>query len=104
MTFSPDEADNKVLILPLKNDFNIDWNFLRTIEKFKDAKLEPISDEKRKDFKFNVEEYKDAVVMPWYRNQVKHWLPAHFRNFVLNADFQPMKRCSSFSCDNLIAN
>ena len=71
MTFSPIEADNKVIILPLKNGFDIDWNFLRTIEKFKDAKLEPISDEKRKDFKFDVEEYKDAVVMPWYRNQVK---------------------------------
>lgn len=28
-----------------------------------------IPDNERKDYKFNIEEYKDAVVMPWYRNQ-----------------------------------
>ena len=71
MTFSPDSADNKVIILPLKNGVEIDFDFLRTIDKFKDAKLDPVSDEDRKDFKFEPDIYKDAVVMPWYRNQVR---------------------------------
>lgn len=35
MSFSPDSADNKVIILPLKNGVDIDYEFLRTIDKFK---------------------------------------------------------------------
>jgi len=70
MSFAPDMADNKVIVLPLKNGTEIDFDFLRTIDKFKDAKLDPVSDEGRKGFKFDEEVYKDAVVMPWYRNQV----------------------------------
>jgi hypothetical protein len=70
MTFSPDAADNKVIVLPLKNGVDIDFDFLRTIVKFKDAKLAPVSDEDRKGFTFDEEAYEDAVVMPWYRNQV----------------------------------
>jgi len=70
MSFSPDSADNQVIVLPLKNGADIDFDFLRTINKFKDAKLDPVSDEDRKDFKFDPEVYQDAVVMPWYRNQV----------------------------------
>jgi endoribonuclease Dicer len=71
MTFSPDEADNKVIILPLKNGADIDWTFLNTINRFKNSKLEPVSDDDRTNFQFNEEKYRDAVVMPWYRNQVK---------------------------------
>ena len=70
MTFAPDSADNKVIVLPLKNGADIDFDFLRTIDKFKDAKLDPVTDEGRKGFKFDEEIYKDAVVMPWHRNQV----------------------------------
>ena len=50
MTFLPNEADNKVIILPLTRDLEIDWTFVRTIETFKDVKLEPVSDEARCDF------------------------------------------------------
>ena len=51
MTYSPEDADNKVIILPLRNGSDIDWNFLRSIDTLKDAKLEPIFDEARADFK-----------------------------------------------------
>ena len=51
MTYSPEDADNKVIILPLRNGSDIDWNFLRSIDTLKDAKLEPITDEARADFK-----------------------------------------------------
>ncbi len=72
MTFSPHEADNKVIILPLNAGLDIDWTFLETIERFKDDKLEPVSNEARDGFVFDENKYKDAVVMPWYRNQVKY--------------------------------
>ena len=71
MTFSPHEADNKVIILPLNAGLDIDWTFLETIQRFKDDKIEAVSNEARKGFVFDEDKYKDAVVMPWYRNQVE---------------------------------
>ena len=72
MLFSPSESENAVMVLPLmktEDEDVIDWNFLDKIGGEKDFKLNIVPDEERKDFKFDEEDYSDAVIMPWYRNQ-----------------------------------
>ena len=79
MIFSPEKAENAIIVLPLKvtkqiekgNQFDedIDWEFLRKIEKESVTKLAPVSDDGRKGFAFEEKQYSDAVIMPWYRNQ-----------------------------------
>ncbi|CAB4055870.1 DICER1 [Lepeophtheirus salmonis] len=54
MQFTPDKSRNSILILPMK--------------KMK-KKLSVVSDEDRTDYTFDKEDYLDAVIMPWYRNQ-----------------------------------
>lgn len=75
MLFSPEEADNAVLVLPLRAadpqsgaDPVVDWDFVRRIAAH-DPKVAgcPSTDSERAGFVFKDEEYKDAVVMPWYR-------------------------------------
>jgi len=71
MVFSPEQADNSVLVVPLKKQprKDIDWDFLRLISSQKETKLSVVPDEERTDFVFDPEEFSDAVVMPWYRNR-----------------------------------
>ena len=47
----------------------IDWPFLDLVTPRYQDKLEPLSDQQRKDFQFNRQTFYDAVIMPWYRNQ-----------------------------------
>lgn len=91
MLFSPKNSLKNYLIVPIidsmfvpseyYNFFNVfryflaeqgvkvDWTFIDVI--YDKLKFVPksIPDEDRKNFSFNLDEYKDAVVMPWYRNQ-----------------------------------
>ena len=84
MVFSPGESKNSAFCLPLvksessaggnksppRKKLAIDWKFLRRIrdESFAPS-LSPLADADRAGFVFNAEDYSDAVVMPWYRNQ-----------------------------------
>ncbi|KAL1493216.1 hypothetical protein ABEB36_011312 [Hypothenemus hampei] len=72
MLFQPQCSEKNYLIVPtieVKGNVEVDWHFIDII--FNNLEYVPqlIPDEDRKNYKFDVEEYKDAVVMPWYRNQ-----------------------------------
>ncbi|KAJ8968365.1 hypothetical protein NQ317_009528 [Molorchus minor] len=72
MLFNPDASSNNYLIVPTINtetDIVVDWNFINLI--FENLNTTPVTipDQDRKDYIFNDDEYRDAVVMPWYRNQ-----------------------------------
>lgn len=71
MIFKSEEANLNVLVVPLCNakNFQIDWNFLNVIDYNRCAKLGFVSDEDRAAKNFKEEDYEDAVVSPWYRNQ-----------------------------------
>ena len=84
MVFSPGESENSAFCLPLvarsesaaeranapSRKLSIDWEFLRRIRDESAApKLSPLADADRDGFAFRAEDYSDAVVMPWYRNQ-----------------------------------
>nr|XP_023016629.1 endoribonuclease Dcr-1 [Leptinotarsa decemlineata] len=72
MLFNPEASSNNYLIVPtIKNcnDIFVHWEFVDLI--YDNVNTTPciISDEDRKNYVFNAEDYRDAVVMPWYRNQ-----------------------------------
>ncbi|XP_037943698.1 endoribonuclease Dcr-1-like, partial [Teleopsis dalmanni] len=72
MLFDPDSTENCLFIVPTiktKTGKVIDWDFLQLIEKNADMMPTEIPDEERKIMDFNGNKFKDAVVMPWYRNQ-----------------------------------
>uniref|UniRef100_A0A0K2UZN8 ribonuclease III n=1 Tax=Lepeophtheirus salmonis TaxID=72036 RepID=A0A0K2UZN8_LEPSM len=77
MQFTPDKSRNSILILPMVKSteqeselgFIIDWDFLRRIKEENEKKMSVVSDEDRTDYTFDKEDYLDAVIMPWYRNQ-----------------------------------
>ncbi|XP_017475087.1 PREDICTED: endoribonuclease Dcr-1 [Rhagoletis zephyria] len=72
MLFDPDSTENCVFIVPtLKKDGGklIDWDFLELIERNSSMMPTPVPDELRKCTDFDANKFKDAVVMPWYRNQ-----------------------------------
>ena len=83
MVFCPGESENSAFCLPLVKSESgggnnsppgkrlaIDWKFLRRIRDESAApRLSPLADADRAGFMFNAEDYSDAVVMPWYRNQ-----------------------------------
>lgn len=75
--FDPDISENSFYVLPLKacgkrvkdSEVQIDWDFIDVIWKGKDVSNPvPQEDESRKSYVFCKENYVDAVVMPWYRN------------------------------------
>lgn len=78
MAFDLDRAESNILIVPLKKQTSegtvtkvVDWKFLETIQEFCSNKAEPKKyniDEGEK-FEFGANDFIDAVVMPWYRNQ-----------------------------------
>ena len=72
MLFSPDQADNTVLVLPLRQqqegEARVDWDFVRKINDYDPKAAWPSTDDsQRAGFVFKEEDYIDAVVMPWYR-------------------------------------
>ena len=84
MLFLPDQADTSITVLPLKlteltsDDASskevVDWEFIEMIvRKGEGVKLGIVPDEERKGFQFKEEDYKDAVIMPWYRYTHLHF-------------------------------
>lgn len=75
MLFDEEATENSIFIVPTvktpkrKHKISIDWNFLELITKNCDKMPEPVDDEIRKANGFDPNKFKDAVVMPWYRNQ-----------------------------------
>lgn len=73
MLFDPEANENSFLVVPTirgpSNDINVDWNFLQIIAENCDQMPTDIPDEVRATEDFDPNRFKDAVVMPWYRNQ-----------------------------------
>lgn len=72
MLFDPDSTENCVFIVPtIKSSSRkvIDWDFLELIEKKSSMMPSAVTDDLRKSIEFDANTFKDAVVMPWYRNQ-----------------------------------
>lgn len=68
-SFDPDRSEFTVLLAPvidLETETKIDWKFVSDIVE-NDCKSHVPGLEDRKNFKFNKEDYVDAVVIPWYR-------------------------------------
>ncbi|XP_022250670.1 endoribonuclease Dicer-like [Limulus polyphemus] len=72
MVFQPKEADASFYIIPVNKEsdevFGVDWEFVEIINKQKGVVPHKILEEERRNYKFRTEDYRDAVVMPWYRN------------------------------------
>ncbi|XP_054708066.1 endoribonuclease Dicer-like [Uloborus diversus] len=73
MTYRPEEAEASHYVVPVTQDPDgedcaIDWAFAESILRQRDRRPGKTSDEERRRFRFRTEEYRDAVVMPWYRN------------------------------------
>lgn len=51
------------------NGTRIDWDFIDLIYKNRDVLPQSIPDGDRVEYKFEPSQYRDAVVMPWYRNR-----------------------------------
>ncbi|KAK9890121.1 hypothetical protein WA026_008931 [Henosepilachna vigintioctopunctata] len=73
MLFNPDASMNSYLVVPTvmdsENNTVVDWKFVRIIYRNLSVFPKVVPEEKRKMYSFDQENYKDAVVMPWYRNQ-----------------------------------
>lgn len=72
MLFDAEAIDNSFFIVPTitqNRDVNVDWHFLDLISRNFNKMPEAISDEVRETQEFDANKFRDAVVMPWYRNQ-----------------------------------
>lgn len=72
----------------------IDWKFVDLIYQQKEEKSQKLSDKPHETFTFNVEDYQDAVVMPWYRNLDKpqfFYVAEICRNLTPQSDFPDME-------------
>lgn len=73
MLFDPEATENCFFIVPTitTNDHTIkvDWEFLEMIAENVNMTPQFVSDDIRKGQSFDANIFKDAVVMPWYRNQ-----------------------------------
>nr|XP_029717928.1 endoribonuclease Dcr-1 isoform X1 [Aedes albopictus] len=72
MLYDPDAMENCFFIVPTitrESAVTVDWNFIDIIAKNVDKMPTFIPDENRKSYAFDSNQFKDAVVMPWYRNQ-----------------------------------
>lgn len=72
MLFGVDKSESSYFIIPTITDGDsteIDWDFLQLIYENKDVRPEHIPSEERVNYQFDSSKYRDAVIMPWYRNQ-----------------------------------
>lgn len=72
MLFDPEATENSFFIVPTissNNTIDVDWTFLNLITENVDKIPQAVSDEERKKTDFDSSLFRDAVVMPWYRNQ-----------------------------------
>ncbi|KAF2884859.1 hypothetical protein ILUMI_21336 [Ignelater luminosus] len=71
MLFDPNASENCFLIAPTRDNGTtiVDWDFVDLIYKNRDVLPQIVPEEERVDYQFDPSHYKDAVVMPWYRNQ-----------------------------------
>lgn len=73
MPFDPAATENSFFVVPTRKSSEnvnfVDWDFLELIAKNCDQMPADVPESIRKNEKFDPEIFKDAVVMPWYRNQ-----------------------------------
>jgi endoribonuclease Dicer len=72
MLFDPEAVENSFFVVPVtreRHSIEVDWKFLSMIQRSMNMTPQFISDEERKSQHFDYNRFKDAVVMPWYRNQ-----------------------------------
>ncbi|XP_046742064.1 endoribonuclease Dcr-1 isoform X2 [Diprion similis] len=76
MLFDPNASEHSYFIVPVKTvttengpDVNVHWEFLECIYENRNTIPNEVSEEVRKQFKFDATKYHDAVIMPWYRNK-----------------------------------
>lgn len=73
MLFDPEATENSFFVVPvfrdLGNFITIDWKFLSTIQSNANTTPQFVNDDERKNQPFELNRFKDSVVMPWYRNQ-----------------------------------
>lgn len=77
MLFDAEAIDNSFFIVPTTKtdssngniDISVDWDFLNLIAANSERMPIPIPDDVRSTREFDPNKFKDAVVMPWYRNQ-----------------------------------
>ena len=71
LQFDPQKANSKHFVVPIDcTEFDrkdIDWDFVKSIKRHKELPPNSASPEERKNFVFDPNLYKDAVVIPWYR-------------------------------------
>lgn len=72
MLYDPEATENSFFVVPTQKSGEtnvVDWKFLDVIANNCDKMPTPIPGDIRKEQPFDAEIFKDAVVMPWYRNQ-----------------------------------
>lgn len=72
MLFDPEAVENSFFVIPVTRDsgeIEVDWKFLELIQKNINMTPQYVSDEDRSNQPFDHNRFKDAVVMPFYRNQ-----------------------------------
>uniref|UniRef100_A0A1B0DCA1 ribonuclease III n=1 Tax=Phlebotomus papatasi TaxID=29031 RepID=A0A1B0DCA1_PHLPP len=74
MLFDADANENCYFVVPTvklndEEGIGVDWDFLRLISENADVLPQTVSEEERASQAFDANKFKDAVVMPWYRNQ-----------------------------------
>lgn len=75
MFFDANATENSFFVVPtvkgVANDsaVNVDWSFLELIAQKCDQMPQEVPELVRKSQEFDREKFRDAVVMPWYRNQ-----------------------------------
>uniref|UniRef100_A0A8D8QUE6 ribonuclease III n=1 Tax=Cacopsylla melanoneura TaxID=428564 RepID=A0A8D8QUE6_9HEMI len=78
MLFDANCSENSYFIVPTLSNAQktfIDWDFMELINKHSNDIIQDIPEEERRNFVFDEEKFRDAVVMPWYRNQFE---PTYF--------------------------
>lgn len=72
MLFDPEAVENSFFVIPVtreSGDIEVDWKFMALIQDNVNITPQYVNDEERKNTPFDHNRFKDAVVMPWYRNQ-----------------------------------
>lgn len=102
MLFDAAASDNSFFIVPTirtsevngSDRVSVDWPFLETISRTHNRMPEPVPEKARRHSQFNIERFRDAVVMPWYRNMDQ---PQYFYVAEICSHLSPE---SSFPGDN----